>query len=101
MSPDAVAVEALAGTSAMAPAVPNATAAEVKAMSGLWFNPEEPGLFELAWKNAEPTVTMNGMPFALARRSDGWLAAEAGALVIAGYLQTMDAWRPWAWATAK
>ena len=79
----AVAVEALAGTSAMAQAVPNATAAEVKAMSGLWFNPEEPGLFELAWKNDEPTVTMNGMPFALARRSDGWLAAEAGALEFA------------------
>ena len=77
------AVEALAGTSAMAQAVPNATAAEVKAMSGLWFNPEEPGLFKLAWKNDEPTVTMNGMPFALARRSDGWLAAEAGALEFA------------------
>ena len=79
----AVAVEALTGTSAMAAAVPNATAAEIKAMSGLWFNPEEPGLFELAWKNNEPTVTQNGMPFALARRSDGWLAAEAGALEFA------------------
>lgn len=79
----AVAVEALTGTSALAAAVPNATAAEIKAMSGLWFNPEEPGLFELAWKNNEPTVTQNGMPFALARRSDGWLAAEAGALEFA------------------
>ena len=51
--------------------------------TGTWFNAEEPGLFELAWKNNEPTVTQNGMPFALARRADGWLAAEAGALEFA------------------
>ncbi len=79
----AVAVEALAGTQVLAPAVANATSAEIKAMAGTWFNPEEPGLFELAWKNSEPTVTQNGMPFALAKRSDGWLAAEAGALEFA------------------
>lgn len=79
----AVAVEALAGTSALGRAVPNATASEVKAISGLWFNADEPGLFELAWKNNEPTVTQHGMPFALAKRADGWLAAEAGALEFA------------------
>jgi CubicO group peptidase (beta-lactamase class C family) len=79
----AVAVEALAGTRAMAAAVPNATQAETRAIAGTWFNPEEPGLFELAWQNNEPTVTQNGMPFALAKRSDGWLAAEAGALEFA------------------
>jgi hypothetical protein len=79
----AVAVEALAGTSALAKPVAPATQAEIRAISGTWSNPEEPGLFELAWKNNEPTVTQNGMPFALARRSDGWLAAEAGALEFA------------------
>jgi D-aminopeptidase len=79
----AVAVEALSGNEAMAKAVPNATPAEIKPLAGTWFSAEEPGLFELAWKNDEPTVTQNGMPFALARRSDGWLAAEAGALEFA------------------
>ncbi|MFI5000390.1 MAG: serine hydrolase domain-containing protein, partial [Reyranellales bacterium] len=79
----AVAIEALAGTSALAPAVPSATQAEIKAISGTWFNAEEPALFELAWRNNEPTVTQNGMPFALAKRSDGWLAAEAGSLEFA------------------
>ncbi|HZP99168.1 MAG TPA: serine hydrolase domain-containing protein [Reyranella sp.] len=79
----AVAVEALAGTKAMAAAVPDATQAEIKTIAGTWFNAEEPGLFELAWKNNEPTVTQNGMPFALAKRADGWLAAEAGALEFA------------------
>jgi CubicO group peptidase (beta-lactamase class C family) len=79
----AVAVEALAETKAMAPAVPNATQAEIKALAGTWSNAEEPGLFELAWRNNEPTIIMNGMPTALARRADGWLAAEAGALEFA------------------
>jgi CubicO group peptidase (beta-lactamase class C family) len=74
----AVAVQALAGTSALSAAVPPATQSEIKAMSGVWFNAEEPSLFELAWRNGEPVVTQNGMPFALARRSDGWLAAERG-----------------------
>ena len=74
----AVAVEALAGTSALAPAVPAATQAEIKTLSGTWFNAEEPSLFELAWRNNEPTVIQNGIPFALAKRADGWLAAERG-----------------------
>jgi CubicO group peptidase (beta-lactamase class C family) len=72
-----VAVEALAGTQAMATAVPNATQAEIKPLAGTWFNAETPGLFELAWKNNEPTAAQNGVPFALAKRSDGWLAAES------------------------
>ena len=73
----AVAVEALAGTQAMAKLVPNATQAEIRAIAGTWFNAAEPELFELAWKNNEPTITMNGMATALAKRPDGWLAAES------------------------
>lgn len=73
----AIAVEALSNTQAMAKPVPNATQAEIKAIAGTWFNADEPGLFELAWKNNEPTITMDGMPTALAKRSDGWLAAES------------------------
>jgi D-aminopeptidase len=79
----AVAVEALAGTSALAPVVPPITQAEIKALSGTWFNAEEPSLFDLAWTNNEPTVTQYGMPFALARRADGWLVADAGSLEFA------------------
>ncbi len=78
-----VATEALAGTNAMAPAVPPVTLAEIEPLAGTWFNAEEPSLFELAWRNNEPTVTQNGLPFALARRSDGWLAAERGSFVFA------------------
>lgn len=79
----AVAVEALAGTQAMARPVPATTEAEIKALSGVWFNADEPSLFELSWRNNEPTVTQNGLPFALARRSDGWLAAERGSFEFA------------------
>lgn len=59
------------------------TAAEIKPLSGTWFNAEEPSLFELAWRNDEATLTQNGMPFALARRADGWLAAERGSFEFA------------------
>ena len=79
----AVAVEALAGNSALAPAVPAATQAETAALAGTWFNAAEPSLFDLAWRNGEPTVTQNGMPFALAKRGDGWLAADRGSFEFA------------------
>ncbi|MBS0519585.1 MAG: serine hydrolase [Proteobacteria bacterium] len=79
----AVAVEALAGTQAMAKPAPPATQTEIKTLSGTWFNAEEPSLFELAWRNNEPTVTQNGLPFTLARRADGWLAAERGSFEFA------------------
>ena len=79
----AVAVEALDGNPALAPAVPPATEAEVTSLAGTWFNAEEPSLFDLAWRNNEPTVTQNGMPFALAKRSDGWLAADRGSFEFA------------------
>ncbi|UYN95140.1 MAG: serine hydrolase [Enhydrobacter sp.] len=79
----AVAVEALAGTPALAKPVAPATQAEIKAISGVWFNAEEPSLFELTWRNNEPVVVQNGMPFALARRADGWLAAERGSFEFA------------------
>jgi D-aminopeptidase len=78
-----VAVEALAGTQALArPAVP-ATQAEIKTIAGTWFNADESSLFELAWRNNEPVVMQNGLPFALAKRSDGWLAAERGSFEFA------------------
>ncbi len=79
----AVAAEVLAGNPALAPTVPPATEAEITALSGTWFNAEEPSLFNLAWRNGEPVVTQNGMPFALAKQSDGWLAAERGSFEFA------------------
>lgn len=74
----AVAVEALAGSPALAPPPPSATEAEIAALAGTWVNAQEPALFDLAWRNSEPVVTQNGMPFALAKQADGWLAAERG-----------------------
>ena len=78
-----VATEAMAGTSLLSPAVTPATEKEIREIAGTWFNAEEPSLFELAWKNGEPTVTQNGLPFALAKRSDGWLAADRGSFEFA------------------
>ena len=57
--------------------------AEIKPLAGTWFNAEEPSLFDLAWRNGEATVTQNGLPFALGRRADGWLAAERGSFEFA------------------
>jgi CubicO group peptidase (beta-lactamase class C family) len=78
-----VAVEALAGTSILAKAPSPATEKEVREISGTWFNAEEPALFDLAWRNGEPIVTQNGLPFALAKRADGWLAADRGSFEFA------------------
>ena len=63
--------------------MPNASEKEVREIAGTWFNPEEPSLFELAWRNGEATVTQNGLPFMLGRRADGWLAAERGSFEFA------------------
>jgi D-aminopeptidase len=79
----AVAAAALADGADLGPAGSPPTEAEIKAISGLWFNPEEPSLFELGWRNDEPTVTQYGIPFALARRADGGLAAERGSFEFA------------------
>lgn len=57
--------------------------ADVAPLAGTWFNAEEPSLFDLAWRSGEATVTQNGMPFVLARRADGWLAAERGSFEFA------------------
>src|SRR5207344_3065566 len=65
------------------PALPAITEAEIKPLSGTWFNADEPSLFDLAWRNGEATVTQNGLPFALGRRADGWLAAERGSFEFA------------------
>jgi CubicO group peptidase (beta-lactamase class C family) len=79
----AIAAHALDGDKRMNPAHEPITQAEIKPIAGTWFNAEEPGLFQLAWTNDEPTVTQNGMPIALARRDGGWFGAEAGSLEFA------------------
>jgi D-aminopeptidase len=79
----AIAAHALEGDKRIKPAAAPITQAEVKPIAGIWFNAEEPALFQLAWTSNEPTVTQNGMPIALARRDDGWFGAEAGSLEFA------------------
>jgi D-aminopeptidase len=78
-----IAGEALAGDKRLKPALPAVTEADIKPLSGIWFNADEPALFDLGWRNGEATVTQNGMPFALGRRGDGWLAAERGSFEFA------------------
>ena len=73
-----IAAQALEGDKRMKPALEPIAEAEVKPIAGTWFNAEEPALFELAWRNGEAMVTQNGLPFALARRADGWFGAERG-----------------------
>lgn len=79
----AIAALALEGDKRLKPAPRALTEAEIKPLSGTWFNAEEPALFDLAWRNGEATVTQNGMPFVLGRRTDGWLAAERGSFEFA------------------
>jgi CubicO group peptidase (beta-lactamase class C family) len=79
----AIASLALEGTARLKPAPAGITEAEIKPLAGTWFNAGEPALFELAWRNGEATVTQNGLPFALGRRADGWLAAERGSFEFA------------------
>ena len=79
----AVAAIALEGDPRLTPAPAPLTQAEIEPLTGTWFSASEPSLFELAWRNGEVTVTQNGLPFALARRADGWLAAERGSFEFA------------------
>lgn len=79
----AIATLALEGHRNLEPAPKSISEADIKPLAGTWFNAQEPSLFELAWRNGEPTVTQNGMPFALARRADGWMAAERGSFEFA------------------
>lgn len=79
----AIAALALEGRAKMKPLPAPITAAEIKPIAGTWFNEAEPSLFDLAWRNGEATVTQNGLPFALGRRADGWLAAERGSFEFA------------------
>ena len=58
----AIAMLALEGDKRLKPALPTITEAEIKSVSGAWFNAEEPSLFDLAWRNGEATVTQNGCP---------------------------------------
>lgn len=73
----------LAGDERLKTAPAAISEAEIAPLAGTWFNAEEPSLFDLAWRNGEATVTQNGMPFVLARRADGWLAAERGSFEFA------------------
>ncbi len=73
-----IAADALAGTARLKPALDPIAEAEIKPLAGSWFNPAEPSLFDLAWKNGEAIVTQNGLPFALGRRAGGWFGAERG-----------------------
>ena len=79
----AIATLALEGDRRLKPALPAVTEAEIKPLAGTWFSAQEPALFELAWRNGEATVTQNGLPFALGRRAEGWLAAERGSFEFA------------------
>lgn len=79
----AIARMMLAGDERLRPAPAAIAEAEIAPLAGTWFNAEEPSLFDLAWRNSEATVTQNGMPFVLARRADGWLAAERGSFEFA------------------
>ncbi len=79
----AVAALALEGDKRLGPALPPIAEAEIKPIAGTWFNADEPALFDLVWRNGEPVVTQNGMPFALGRRANGWFAAERGSFEFA------------------
>jgi CubicO group peptidase (beta-lactamase class C family) len=79
----AVALLALEGDPRLKPAPAPITQAEIEPLAGAWFNDKEPALFELAWRSGEATITQNGLPFTLARRADGWLAAERGSFEFA------------------
>jgi hypothetical protein len=79
----AIATLALEGNKKLKPMAAAITEAEIKPIAGTWFNAQEPALFELAWRNGEPVVTQNGLPFALGRRTDGWFAAERGSFEFA------------------
>lgn len=79
----AIATLALEGHRKLKPAPAPITEAEIKPLTGSWFNAQESSLFDLGWKNGEATVTQNGLPFALGRRADGWWAAERGSFEFA------------------
>jgi CubicO group peptidase (beta-lactamase class C family) len=79
----AIATRALEGDKRLKPALPAIGQAEIKPLAGSWFNAGEPSLFDLAWQSGEATVMQNGLPFALARRADGWFAAERGSFEFA------------------
>jgi hypothetical protein len=74
----AIAADALEGDKRLKPALAPITEAEVKPITGTWFNAEEPSLFDVAWRNGEAVVTQNGLPFVLGRRPGGWFGAERG-----------------------
>lgn len=79
----AVATLALEGHGKLKPAQAPITEPEIQPLAGTWFNAQEPSLFDLAWRNGEATVTQNGLPFVLGRRTGGWLAAERGSFEFA------------------
>jgi CubicO group peptidase (beta-lactamase class C family) len=79
----AIAVEVLRDASVLAPAPEPVAAATIEALSGTYVNEDEPALFDLAWRDGEPTITQNGVPCVLVPRGDGWLVADRGAFEFA------------------
>ncbi len=79
----AVAVEVLRDTNMLASAPEPVAAAAIEALAGTWVNEDEPGLFDLAWRDGEPTLVQSGVPVQLMPRGDGWLVADRGAFEFA------------------
>jgi len=79
----AAAVEALAGEGILQPAPPPPDLAPLEAAAGTYASAEELSLFTLDVVEGRPRVTQGGIPFWLAPREDGWLAAERGSFEFA------------------
>ena len=73
-----IAAEALEGDKRLKPALAPVEESEIKPIAGIWFNAEEPALFELAWKNGEAVATQYGQPLVLSRLPGGWIGVEHG-----------------------
>ncbi len=85
-----VAIETLRDANALTPAPEPVAASAIEGIAGTYVNEAEPALFDLLWRDGEPTVIQNGMPFALAPRGDGWLAADRGSFEFAVRLPAVD-----------
>lgn len=75
----AAAVEALAGEGFLEAAPAPADPAAIAAAAGTWASAGELFLFTLELAEGRARVTQGGIPFWLAPRPDGWLAADRGA----------------------
>ena len=78
-----VAVDILRDANMLTPAPEPVAASAIEDVAGTYVNEAEPSLFDLVWRDGEPTVIQNGMPFALMPRGDGWLVADRGSFEFA------------------